>query len=231
MTQYQEENALDLSTLALKDVINIDLLQRFQDDFAKGVGLACVTVDPNGVPITKPSCFTRFCRDYSQSTNCGDKRCAETHRKSGEEAARTNKPVIYECHAGLIGFAAPIMLNERQIGTILGGQVLIDLPDEARYGKAANEIGVDEGGYIEALQEIQKLTREKIEAAANVLFFVAKNLSNTAYQGITLKSIGDSISDGLVQVAKTIDQLTQRQSELLVKVRKIKIVKIPRHLM
>jgi ligand-binding sensor protein len=30
---------LDLSTVTLRDVIDIEFLQRFQDDFAKGVGL------------------------------------------------------------------------------------------------------------------------------------------------------------------------------------------------
>ena len=42
-------------------------------------------------------------------------------QKGGEEAARLGRPVVYECHAGLIDFAAPILLEGRQIGTILGG--------------------------------------------------------------------------------------------------------------
>ncbi|EGW41562.1 PocR ligand-binding domain-containing protein [Desulfosporosinus sp. OT] len=220
MSQYHEANgknvggSLDISTVKLKDVIDIDFLQRFQDDFAKGVGLASVTVDPDGTPITNPSSYTRFCMDYTHSTECGDKRCAESHRKGGEEAARTGKPVIYECHAGLIDFAAPIMLEGRQIGTILGGQVLTDVPNDKKYRKIANEIGVDEEGYVEAVQEVRKLSRESIEAAANVLFIVANNMSSTAYQQRKLKSVTTILDDGLGQISATMEQLAASASDI-----------------
>jgi len=220
MSQYQGANGkyigvnLDLSTVKLKDVIDIDFLQRFQDDFAKGVGLASVTVDPDGTPITNPSSYTRFCMDYTHSTECGDKRCAESHRKGGEEAARTGKPVIYECHAGLIDFAAPIMLEGRQIGTILGGQVLTDVPIDAKYRKIANEIGVDEDGYVEAVQEIRKLSRESIEAAANVLFIVANSMSTTAYQQRKLKAVTNTLNDGLGQISATMEQLAASATDI-----------------
>ncbi|AFQ45857.1 PocR ligand-binding domain-containing protein [Desulfosporosinus meridiei] len=203
---------LDLSSITIKDVIDIEFLQRFQDDFAKGVGLASVTVDLDGTPITAPSSYTRFCMDFTHSTETGDKRCAESHRKGGEEAARTGKPVIYECHAGLIDFAAPIMLEGRQIGTILGGQVLTDAPNDVKYRKIANEIGVNEDGYVESVHEIRTLTRESIESAANVLYIVANNMSNTAYQQLKLKSVSDILTDGLAQISATMEQLAASAS-------------------
>jgi len=204
----------DLSTVKLADVINLEFLQRFQDDFAKGVGLASVTVDPDGTPVTNPSSYTRFCRDYTHTTECGDNRCAESHRRGGEEAARTGKPVVYECHAGLIDFAAPIMLEGRQIGTILGGQVLTEVPNDAKYRKIAKEIGVDEDGYVEAVQEIRKLSRESIEAAANVLFIVANNMSKTAYHQRKLKAVVDVLSDGFHQVSATMEELAASATDI-----------------
>jgi ligand-binding sensor protein len=205
--QKQKGADQDLSNIKLTDIIDLDFLQRFQDDFAIGVGLASVTVDTDGNPVTKPSSYTRFCMDFTHSTECGDKRCAESHRKGGEEAARTGKPVVYECHAGLIDFAAPIMLDGRQIGTILGGQVLTDLPDEAKYRRIASEIGVDGDGYVEAVKEIRKLSKESIEAAANVLFIVANNMSKTAYQQRKLKAVSTILSDSLHQISATMEEL------------------------
>ena len=201
------KGANDLSNIKLTDVIDLKFLQRFQDDFATGVGLASVTVDIDGNPVTNPSRYTRFCQNYTHSTECGDKRCAESHRKGGEEAARLGKPVVYECHAGLIDFAAPILLEGRQIGTILGGQVLTDLPDEAKYRRIAREIGVDEEGYVEAVQEVRKLSKESIEAAANVLFIVANNMSKSAYQHRQLKAIADVLNDGISQISATMEEL------------------------
>ena len=202
-----QKGSNDLSNIKLTDVIDLKFLQQFQDDFATGVGLASVTVDSDGNPVTNPSRYTRFCQNYTHSTECGDKRCAESHRKGGEEAARLGKPVVYECHAGLIDFAAPILLEGRQIGTILGGQVLTDLPDEAKYRRIAREIGVDEEGYVEAVQEVRKLSKESIEAAANVLFIVANNMSKSAYQHRQLKAIADVLNDGISQISATMEEL------------------------
>lgn len=205
---------LNLSAIKLTDVIDLEFLQQFQDDFAKGVGLASVTVDPEGKPLTDPSSYTRFCMEYTHSTECGDKRCAESHRKGGEEAARSGKPVVYECHAGLIDFAAPIMLEGRLIGTILGGQVLTDVPQDQKYRKIAKEIGVDEEGYVEAVQEIRQLSRESIEAAANVLFLVANNMSKSAYQQLKLKAMADTLSDNLHQVSATMEELAASATDI-----------------
>lgn len=200
-------SSTDFSKLKLTDVIDVDVLQCFQDDFAIGMGLASVTVDKMGNEVTKPSSYTRFCKDFTHATECGDRRCAESHRKGGEEAARTGKVVIYECHAGLIDFAAPIMLEGNLIGTILGGQVLESAPEEDKYRRVAKEIGVDPDGYVKAVQEVNILKRKRIEAAANVLFLVANNMSNSAYQQLKLKSAVDTLSDNLHQISATMQQM------------------------
>jgi ligand-binding sensor protein len=206
------DNHLDLTNIKLTDIIDIGFLQRFQDDFAESVGLASVTVDTDGNPITNPSSYTRFCMDYTHSTECGDKRCAESHRKGGEEAARTGKPVVYECHAGLIDFAAPIMLEGRLIGTILGGQVLTDSPNEEKYRKIANEIGVNEDEYVDAVKKIPILTKRRIEAAASVLYDVANNLSRTAHHQRKLNFVVEILSDGISQISATMEELAASAS-------------------
>lgn len=209
-----QDESLDLENLDLREIIDIDFLQSFQDDFAVGMGLASVTVDTKGIPITKPSSYTRFCMDYTHSTETGDRRCAESHRKGGEEAARTGKPVIYECHAGLIDFAAPIMLEGRLIGTILGGQVLTAPPQEEKYRKIADEIGVDADGYVESVKEITNLSKERIQAAANVLYTVANNMSKIWYHHYKLSKAANVLSDSLEQISATMEQMAASAVEV-----------------
>jgi len=206
--------SIDVNNIKLTDVIDISFLQKFQDDFAKGVGLASVTVDPDGTPVTKPSSYIRFCANYTHSTDIGDKRCAESHRKGGEEAARTGKPVVYECHAGLIDFAAPIMLEGRLIGTILGGQVLTSAPEEEKYRRIAKEIGVDADEYVEASKEARILSKESIESAANVLFIVANSMSKAAYQQLKLRSVVQTLSDSAHQISATMQELAASASSV-----------------
>lgn len=199
---------VDLSNLKLKDVLDIGLLQRFQDNFAESMDIASVTVDIHGEPVTKPSSYTSFCQDYTHSTSVGDNRCAESHKKGGEEAARTGRPYIYKCHAGLIDFAAPIMVEGTLIGTILGGQILYNKPEEEGFRRTAREIGVNEDRYVDAVNKVKITTEKNIKAAAEVLFIVANALSQIGYQQYTLKVMSNELTDSFSQISATMEELS-----------------------
>ncbi|BCN32130.1 PocR ligand-binding domain-containing protein [Anaeromicropila herbilytica] len=200
-------NKSDLSNIQLKDVIDLDLLQRFQDNFAESMDIASVTVDINGEPVTKPSSYTSFCMDYTHSTKIGDDRCAMSHKKGGEEAAKTGRPYVYKCHAGLIDFAAPIMVDGVQIGTILGGQILKGKPEEEGFRRVAREIGVSEDKYVDAVNKVKITTEKNIQAAAEVLFIVANSLSQIGYQNIKIKSMSTNLVDSFSQISSTMEEL------------------------
>ncbi len=184
---------IDIDLLEIKDVIDINLLQTFQDNFAESMGIASITVDINGNPVTKPSSYTDFCTNFVHSTTLGDNRCAESHREGGKIAALTGKPYIYTCHAGLIDFAAPILVKGKQIGTILGGQVLKKTPKESRYIETAKEIGVDEDKFVESVKKIKIITEKSLKAAAEVLFLIANALSKIGFEELKLKDISEKL--------------------------------------
>lgn len=107
------------SRIELRDLIDVDFLQEFQDNFAYSTGVAGVIEDEYGEAVTCPSCFSEFCLKFIRSTEIGSKRCRESDVQGMQSAIRTGKPAVYECHAGLIDFAAPIMLKGRTLGAIL----------------------------------------------------------------------------------------------------------------
>ena len=214
MDNIQAGEANDLTNIQLKDVLDIDLLQRFQDNFAESMDIASVTVDVNGDPVTKPSSYTSFCIDYTHSTKTGDDRCALSHKKGGEEAARTGKPYIYKCHAGLIDFAAPIIVDGTLIGTILGGQILTARPEEEEIRRVAQEIGVNQDKYIEAVNKVNITKEKNIRAAAEVLFIVANALSQIGYQKHKLKNMSKDLLEGFKQISDTMEELAATAVEI-----------------
>lgn len=201
------QNTGNLEQLELKDIIDLEFLQKFQDNFAKSMNIASVTVDINGNPVTNPSCYTEFCSGFTQSTSVGRSRCAKSHKKGGEEASRTGRPAIYRCHAGLVDFAAPIMLEGKQIGTILGGQILSEQPNEASFIDTAEKIGVDKEGYILAVKKVRIVDEENIKAAAEVLFILANTLSKIGYEQHKLKQVAETLSDNFSQISSTMEEL------------------------
>ncbi len=199
---------LDIDALEIKDVIDISLLQTFQDNFAIGLNIASVTVDVEGNPVTKPSSYTSFCKDYTHSTKVGDDRCAECHSKAGKEAVRLGKPYIFRCHAGLIDFATPISVEGHQIGTILGGQILTSDIEEAGIRKTAEEIGVDPDGYVAASKKVYRTEEKNVQAAAEVLFIVANALSKAGYEQHILNNMANTLSDNITQISASMEELS-----------------------
>ncbi|KAJ49624.1 ligand-binding sensor protein [Clostridium tetanomorphum] len=201
-------NIINLDSLEIKDVIDIDLLQKFQDNFAKSMDIASITVDINGKPVTKPSSYTSFCMDLTQSSNIGTDRCAQSHKRGGEEAARIGKPYIYTCHAGLVDFASPIIVDGKQIGTILGGQILTSTPQASAYRKTANEIGVNEDAYVDAVNKVKIVTEKNVMAAAEVLYIVANSLSRIGYEELKLRKASQILSENFSQISATMEELS-----------------------
>lgn len=187
------ENDFTISSL-----IDLKLLQQFQDDFAKAMGMASVSIDNKEVNVTSPSNFSDFCMKYTRGSVEGNKRCIHCGIEGGRTASKTNKPAIYNCHTGLVDFAAPIVVDGVQIGTIVGGQVLDATPEEEKFKKIAREIGVNEDEYINALRKVPIVSRDKIDAAANLIFIFANALSKMGYD----KKISIMKSDKFKNIAK-----------------------------
>lgn len=172
-------------TLKLSHLIDIELLQELQDAFAKIMGVASLTVDSDG-PITKPSNFTDFCSKYTRGTTEGYKRCNACDIRWGKVAAKTGKPIIYNCHAGLRDFAVPIVIEGKHIASILGGQVFTEKPNEEHFKALAREFGIDEDEYIEALRKIKIVPAETVDSAASFLYLVANIISEMGNKNLEL---------------------------------------------
>lgn len=171
--------------IKLTDLIDIKLLQKFQDTFAKAMNVASITVDKDG-PITEPSNFSDFCLEYTKGSKLGIKKCVECDIKWGELAAEQRKPIVYTCRAGLTNFAVPIVVEGEHIGTILSGQVFIKHPNEEHFRKLTKKLGIDEDKYIEALEKIKTVSVETLDAGANLLYLVANAISNIGLENLQL---------------------------------------------
>lgn len=156
----------------IKAFVDLNMLQQIQDQFSDATGLAAIAVDAEGNYITKGSNFTDFCMKYTRGSEEGARRC----QKCDTELTGT-----YYCHAGLMDFAADIVVNGERVGAIIGGQVLPDKPNTEQFKSIARELGVSEESYIEALGRVPIRSEKMIRAAANMLGNVVNQLVNLEY--------------------------------------------------
>ena len=201
--------------MKLIDLIGVDILQRIQDSFSKFTGMASITTDENGIPITKGSNFSAFCMELTRGTVLGNRRCEECDKMGAIRTLESGNATTYFCHAGLMDFAAPIMLNDKMIGCIIGGQVRTAEVDEDAMIKVANEIGVEPQKYIEAAKKTKVLNEEYIDKSATYLAEIAGIISGMAYQSsLALQKSRELEQNAQIQARYTVKQMVKLKKEL-----------------
>lgn len=175
----------DETNLHLTDLISVDLLQQIQDAFSEMTGMASQTADSDGIAITKGSCFEDFCIKC-RSTEIGRHRCEQCDIDGAIISRKYNRAYTYDCHAGLVDFAAPIMGNGKVIGSFIGGQVFVRPPDFQKIRQTAEEIGLDPDECVELMKKIPVVSRERVDKATHFLYTIASVLSNIALKSYEL---------------------------------------------
>ncbi|OPJ57899.1 PocR ligand-binding domain-containing protein [Clostridium oryzae] len=205
---------LDDKNVKLTDLVGEEFLQLFQDAFSKAIGVAAITTDKNGTPITEGSNFTDFCMQLNRGSSEGLRRCMESDAAGGKESSETGRPAVYYCGSGLMDFAAPIMINGKQIASIIGGQTLPSAPEKEKFKQFAKEIGVDEEKYLNALDKVKIVPEDKVRAAADLLFIVANEISKIGYQRLVLTRISSAIHADIMNIMAAIQELTASASSV-----------------
>lgn len=159
----------------INECIDVDVLQEIQDKFSEATGFAAVTVDYMGRPITKYSNFSKFCTLFRKHEGCNEA-CLRSDAHGGIEAARSGKPYVYKCHAGLIDFAIPIIIRGQYLGAILAGQVKIKNEDQVHLDHIAAKDSLswkEDEKLVEAYESIKPISYKKLVAAADMMFAIS----------------------------------------------------------
>ena len=173
--------------LDLADAVDVTILQRIQDTFAKAMGFGAVIVDRAGIPVTHDSGFVRVCR-LIRETDAGLRRCMECDAEGGLAARARRGPYSYVCKGGLIDIAAPIIIEEEYLGCILCGQVVpVGQRDEFVAGMVERNagLGIPLPALEEAARETPSAPLERIDAAAEMLFQVANYIVEMGVANLT----------------------------------------------
>ena len=88
----------------LRDLVDLQMLQRIQDWFAATTGLTTRLRDDQGEPVTQTSGLTRFCRLLGSSQE-GIAGCLRSHEHAIAALQASDEPVRYNCYAQLLQIA------------------------------------------------------------------------------------------------------------------------------
>ncbi len=195
----------------LWDMIDVNTLQEIQSRFAEATGLAAIIADSHGRALTQASHFCELCRNI-RATALGRQRCFDSDADAGREAARTRKPHIHYCHAGLLDVAAPIVVNDEYAGSVLCGQVLLDRPDAAKRRAIAaqlGDLGVSPEVVDKGLDNITVMPAPRLKAAADLLYILANYIVNLVVSLQTQRRLSEE-SRARMELEKNLKEMELR---------------------
>lgn len=183
--------------IKIEEFCDMNKFESIMDNWAKSTGLATVAVGADGQYISECYNFTDFCIKLTRGSAEGCRRC--------EKCDQEGKGV-YSCHAGLVDFGIPITLDDGTVlGSVIGGQVLPENPDDETFRKTARELGINEDEYIEALHRVNIKTREEIESSAILLGDVINMYVRTCYTEMINHQLLDKLKMGIQDAAEQIE--------------------------
>ncbi len=192
--------------MKIQDFCNMNKFEEIMSNWAKSTGLATVAVGEDGSYISDCYNFTEFCIELTRGSAEGCKRCEKNDREGKG---------VYSCHAGLIDFGIPITLEDGTVlGSVIGGQVLPENPDENKFRQSARELGIDEDKYIAALHKVSVKTREEIEASANLLGDVINMYVRACYATSQNEGMITGLKDGIARAAEQIELANENTKQI-----------------
>lgn len=191
--------------MEIREFTDMKKFENIMANWATATGLATVAVGADGKYISECYNFTDFCIKLTRGSTEGCARCEKCDREGSG---------VYHCHAGLIDFGIPLVVNGEKVGSVIGGQVLPESPDESKFRQVAREIGVDEDTYIAALHKVNVRTEEAIRASAELLGEVLNNFINAEYETKKNKVMLDKLSGGVVRTNELVEQIKGKTNEL-----------------
>lgn len=178
---------LSATGLNIEEIIDISVLQRIQDSFAKAMDVAAVTVNRKGEPITRTSNFQPICL-MIRSTPAGLQRCFDSDAHGGLISCEAGCPQTYLCPGGMMDMAAPIIIEGEYVGCILCGQVVLTEERDLfvnRIIERNKALGLPYEDIVKAAYAVPAVPRERLEGAAEMLFVIANHIIEMGIRNIT----------------------------------------------
>lgn len=219
-------NSADENGVNKLDIIYLfgkEKLENIQKSLSKATGLAFVTVDFRGEPITESTSFCHFCSRVRNDPSAFE-RCKSSDAFGSIQAAVTKKTNVYFCPCGLLEVAIPIIVRGHYLGGFIGGQIRCnDAPDTvSRLSSVMHSNRSEESinQYQNLMEEIPVYSYEKFLDIANLVFLVINQL--------TENEISQHVQeDALKKKIKKCQSLNQRYiKENMQKTRELQEVKV-----
>ena len=156
-----------------KEILPVHCIQPIQEVFSDIIGVAALTTDQQGTPITEISNSCNFC-NLIMSTELGKAACQNSWKNL--KFSNDGKPVFNTCHAGLKYSGANIKVDNNEVAKLITGQYLVSKPKTDFSNKIkslAQNFGLDNKELLTAAKEVKVLDERSKSVMSKWLLKIA----------------------------------------------------------
>lgn len=199
--------------LGLADLIDKETLKVLQDSFVDATGMVVGIFDDELNPIIPNSPWSEFCNTIKEAAKG---RCPEADSSAVEEAKKTNRPVMNKCFACETAYlAAPIVIKNKMMGSIMCGQVRTEPPKEEAVRELAREISVDEEKLVKAANDLKVYPEPMLQAWGDLLQSIANLVAELGHERTISHRIVETAEErsaALTQTTESLEETIQMQT-------------------
>ncbi len=194
----------------LIELIDFEKVDTLLEGFNKTTGFVTAILDLEGNVLSK-SGWRQMCNDFHRINPETSKYCTISDTELAGKLAEGKKYHFYKCLNGLVDVAVPIVIHGEHIANLFSGQFFFEKADRVFFKKQARKYGFNEKKYLEALEKVPVVSKEKVHVTMEFLLNMTQLISETIVQkhqqielnkalkeseenlSITLRSIGDGV--------------------------------------
>ena len=161
------------------DLVTIKTIQNLVNRFHALTKRSIAVFDVEGT-ILVMSPGQRLCLDFHRKNLHSAKLCRASDLAITRLMDQEKGGAIHRCEHGLVDFGAPVVVEDKHIANVFGGQFFTKRPDMEFFKESARLFGFDEAEYLEAVREVPVHRKSSIRAVLAYLEGFAQLLSDMA---------------------------------------------------
>ncbi|MCL1879794.1 MAG: PocR ligand-binding domain-containing protein [Actinomycetia bacterium] len=175
------ENTVESSRTKLLNVVDIEAVKGILEAFNETTKLMTNIVDTDGRSIFSRQHFSKCCSfcKLIYGMKGGLERCREAYRRYGKQAAILGEPHIFRCPAGLVEWAAPLIVDSEHLGSVICGQVLMWQPDNFFWAELRElNCGLTDDYTLlfESVKELPVISSSAVQGASYLMQIIANHI-------------------------------------------------------
>ncbi len=195
----------------LAELVDIPSLQAMLDEFFTVTTIPTAILDADGTVLTA-SGWQDICVKFHRANSETCKRCQQSDAYIVNHLSGGEKFVAYECANGLVDVANPILVHGQHIGTMFTGQFLFEEPDVDWFRQQAQKFGFDEAAYLEALEQVPVISRDKIAPSLSYLSKFTEMLASMGQDRMEQREAQKALEQTQDELVFTQQQIIQELS-------------------